>query len=50
MRRRGGRQLHWALAQLGGRLVRSRVDNRQGRPLVGRQVEIVFGSGQRCST
>lgn len=37
-------QLHWALAQLGARLVRSRVDNR----LVGdrsrvEQVEIVFG-------
>jgi len=37
-------ELHWALAQLGGRLVRSRVDNR----LVGdrsrvEQVEIVFG-------
>jgi Fe-S cluster assembly scaffold protein SufB len=37
--------LHWALAQLGGRFVRSRVDNR----LVGdgssvEQVEIVFGS------
>ena len=38
-------KLEWALAQLGGRLVRSRVDNR----LVGdrssvRQVEIVFGA------
>jgi Fe-S cluster assembly scaffold protein SufB len=38
--------LHWALAQLGGRFVRSRVDNR----LVGdgasvEQVEIVFGDG-----
>jgi Fe-S cluster assembly scaffold protein SufB len=38
-------KLQWALAQLGGRLVRSRVDNR----LVGdrssvRQVEIVFGA------
>jgi len=37
--------IHWAMAQLGGRLVRSRVDNR----LVGdrssvEQVEIVFGS------
>jgi Fe-S cluster assembly scaffold protein SufB len=37
--------LHWALAQLGGRFVRSRVDNR----LIGdgsgvEQVEIVFGS------
>jgi Fe-S cluster assembly scaffold protein SufB len=41
-----GGTLQWALAQLGGRLVRSRVDNR----LVGdhssvRQVEIVFGAG-----
>jgi Fe-S cluster assembly scaffold protein SufB len=40
--------LQWALAQLGGRLVRSRVDNR----LVGdrssvQQVEIVFGSEQQ---
>jgi Fe-S cluster assembly scaffold protein SufB len=40
-----GATLHWALAQLGSRLVRSRVDNR----LVGdrstvEQVEIVFGS------
>jgi Fe-S cluster assembly scaffold protein SufB len=40
--------LHWALAQLGGRLVRSRVDNR----LVGdrssvEQVEIVFGSAEQ---
>jgi Fe-S cluster assembly scaffold protein SufB len=40
-----GASLHWALAQLGSRLVRSRVDNR----LVGdrssvEQVEIVFGS------
>ena len=40
--------LHWALAQLGGRLVRSRVDNR----LVGdrssvEQVEIVFGGGEQ---
>lgn len=40
--------LHWALAQLGGRLVRSRVDNR----LVGdrssvEQVEIVFGDGSQ---
>jgi Fe-S cluster assembly scaffold protein SufB len=43
-----GAQLHWALAQLGGRLVRSRVDNR----LVGdrssvEQVEIVFASDQQ---
>jgi len=40
--------LHWALAQLGGRLVRSRVDNR----LVGdrssvEQVEIVFGGEEQ---
>jgi Fe-S cluster assembly scaffold protein SufB len=40
--------MHWALGQLGGRLVRSRVDNR----LVGdrssvEQVEIVFGSDQQ---
>jgi Fe-S cluster assembly scaffold protein SufB len=40
-----GARLQWALAQLGGRLIRSRVDNR----LVGnrssvRQVEIVFGA------
>jgi Fe-S cluster assembly scaffold protein SufB len=40
-----GASLHWALAQLGSRLVRSRVDNR----LVGNrssveQVEIVFGA------
>ncbi len=40
--------LRWALAQLGGRLVRSRVDNR----LVGdrssvEQVEIVFGDGEQ---
>jgi len=40
--------LHWALAQLGGRLVRSRVDN----TLVGdrssvEQVEIVFGGGEQ---
>lgn len=43
-----GAALHWALAQLGGRLVRSRVDNR----LVGdrssvEQVEIVFGNGEQ---
>ena len=41
-------KLEWALAQLGGRLVRSRVDNR----LVGdrssvRQVEIVFGADEQ---
>jgi len=43
-----GASLHWALAQLGGRLVRSRVDNR----LVGdrssvEQVEIVFGGDEQ---
>jgi Fe-S cluster assembly scaffold protein SufB len=43
-----GSRLQWALAQLGGRLVRSRVDNR----LVGdrssvRQVEIVFGADEQ---
>ncbi len=43
-----GATLRWALAQLGGPLVRSRVDNR----LVGdgssvEQVEIVFGSGSQ---
>jgi Fe-S cluster assembly scaffold protein SufB len=43
-----GATLHWALAQLGARLVRSRVDNR----LVGdrssvEQVEIVFGGEQQ---
>jgi Fe-S cluster assembly scaffold protein SufB len=43
-----GATLHWALAQLGGRLVRSRVENR----LVGdrssvEQVEIVFGAEEQ---
>jgi Fe-S cluster assembly scaffold protein SufB len=43
-----GAQLAWALAQLGGRLIRSRIDNR----LVGdrssvRQVEIVFGAREQ---
>ncbi len=43
-----GATLHWALAQLGSRLVRSRVDNR----LVGdrssvEQVEIVFGADEQ---
>jgi Fe-S cluster assembly scaffold protein SufB len=43
-----GSSLQWALAQLGGRLVRSRVDNR----LVGdrssvEQVEIVFGADEQ---
>ena len=37
--------LHWALAQLGGRLVRSRVDNRlSGDRSSVEQVEIVFGA------
>jgi Fe-S cluster assembly scaffold protein SufB len=37
--------LHWALAQLGSRLVRSRVDNRlEGDGSAVEQVEIVFGS------
>jgi Fe-S cluster assembly scaffold protein SufB len=40
-----GASLHWALAQLGGRLVRSRVDNRlEGDRSEVEQVEIVFGS------
>jgi Fe-S cluster assembly scaffold protein SufB len=40
--------LHWALAQLGGRLVRSRVDNRlTGDGSSVEQVEIVFGSGEQ---
>ncbi len=39
-----GATLHWALAQLGGRLVRSRVDNRLvGDRSTAEQVEIVFG-------
>ncbi|MFL5726932.1 MAG: SufB/SufD family protein [Chloroflexota bacterium] len=39
-----GARLHWALAQLGGRLVRSRVDNvLQGDRSSVEQVEIVFG-------
>jgi Fe-S cluster assembly scaffold protein SufB len=43
-----GATLQWALAQLGGRVIRSRVDNR----LVGdrssvRQVEIVFGADEQ---
>ena len=38
-------QLHWALAQLGGRLVRSRVDNRlAGDRSAVEQVEIVFAA------
>jgi len=40
-----GAKLDWALAQLGGRLVRSRVDNRlEGDGSTVEQVEIVFGS------
>jgi Fe-S cluster assembly scaffold protein SufB len=40
--------LHWALAQLGGRLVRSRVDNRlEGNRSSVEQVEIVFGGEQQ---
>ena len=40
-----GATLHWALAQLGGRLVRSRVDNRlAGNRSSVEQVEIVFGA------
>jgi Fe-S cluster assembly scaffold protein SufB len=43
-----GASLHWALAQLGGRLVRSRVDNRlAGDHASVEQVEIVFGSGEQ---
>ena len=42
-----GATLHWALAQLGARLVRSRVDNRlEGDRSCVEQVEIVFG-GER---
>jgi Fe-S cluster assembly scaffold protein SufB len=40
--------LHWALAQLGARLVRSRVDNRlEGDRSVVEQNEIMFGSGEQ---
>jgi len=40
-----GASLHWALAQLGSRLVRSRVDNRLvGNRSTVEQVEIVFGA------
>jgi Fe-S cluster assembly scaffold protein SufB len=43
-----GATLHWALAQLGGRLVRSRVDNRlEGDRSSVEQVEIVFGDDQQ---
>ena len=42
------RTLHWALAQLGGRLVRSRVDNRlDGDRSSVEQVEIVFGADEQ---
>ena len=41
-------QLHWALAQLGGRLVRSRIDNRlEGDRSSVEQVEIVFGADEQ---
>src|SRR4029079_5139996 len=43
-----GATLHWALAQLGGRLVRSRVDHRlAGDRSTVEQVEIVFGGEQQ---
>ena len=43
-----GATLHWALAQLGGRLVRSRVDNRlEGDRSSVEQVEIVFAGGEQ---
>jgi Fe-S cluster assembly protein SufB len=43
-----GANLHWALAQLGGRLVRSRVDNRlDGDRSSVEQVEIVFGANDQ---
>jgi Fe-S cluster assembly protein SufD len=43
-----GADLRWALAQLGGRLVRSRVDNvLVGDRGVVEQVEIVFGAGEQ---
>src|SRR6476646_8716564 len=43
-----GASLHWALAQLGSRLVRSRVDNRlEGDRSSVEQVEIVFGGEQQ---
>ena len=48
-----GRQagLHWALAQLGGRFVRSRVDNRlEGDRSSVEQVEIVFGVATTSSS
>ena len=41
-------ELHWALAQLGGRLVRSRVDNvLTGDRSTVEQVEIVYGAGDQ---
>ena len=41
-------ELHWALAQLGGRLVRSRIDNRlEGDRSSVEQVEIVFGADEQ---
>jgi Fe-S cluster assembly scaffold protein SufB len=44
----GGADLHWALAQLGSRLVRSRVDNRlEGDNSSVEQVEIVFGGADQ---
>jgi Fe-S cluster assembly scaffold protein SufB len=43
-----GATLHWALAQLGGRLVRSRVDNRlEGDRSSVEQVEIVFANADQ---
>ena len=43
-----GATLHWALAQLGGRLVRSRVDNRLvGDRSSAEQVEIVFAGDEQ---
>jgi Fe-S cluster assembly scaffold protein SufB len=43
-----GAEVHWALAQLGGRLVRSRVDNRlEGDRSSVEQVEIVFGGDEQ---
>jgi Fe-S cluster assembly scaffold protein SufB len=43
-----GAALKWALAQLGGRLVRSRVDNRlEGDRSSVEQVEIVFADGEQ---
>ena len=42
-----GATLHWALAQLGSRLVRSRVDNRLEGDGSVEQVEIVFGGADQ---